>query len=122
MSDEHFKVLLIEDKPDDARLVREMLAYAKGASFDVECVEQLPVGLERLDSGGFDVVLVDLGLRNAQEPDALASACAQAPDVPIVALTGIDDASAGLEAIRSGAQDYVVVTLHPSATDSLVRI
>ena len=108
MSDTHFKILLIEDNPDDARLVREMLGYAKGASFDVECVEQLSVGLERLDSDGFDVVLLDLGLRNAQEPDALARTCTQAPDVPIVVLTGIEDDSAGLEAVRTGAQDYIV--------------
>ena len=91
MSDERFRILLIEDNPDDARLVREMLAYAKVASFDVECVDRLSAGLERLDSDGFDVVLLDLGLLDGQEPDALTKTCAQAPDVPIVVLTGIED-------------------------------
>ena len=108
MSDEKFKILLIEDNPDDARLVREMLAYAKGISFDVECVDRLSAGLERLSTEEFDVVLLDLSLQDNQEPDALARTCAQAPDVPIVVLTGIEDDSAGLDAVRAGAQDYIV--------------
>ena len=108
MSDEQFKILLIEDNPDDARMVREMLAYAKGISFDVECVDRLSAALERLGADEFDVVLLDLSLQDNQEPDALARTCAQAPDVPIVVLTGIEDDSAGLDAVRAGAQDYIV--------------
>ena len=108
MSDKRFKILLIEDNPDDARLVREMLAYAKGASFDTECVDQLSAGLERLSTDEFDVVLLDLAVQNGEGHDALTRTCTQAPDVPIVVLTGIEDDSAGLEAVRAGAQDYIV--------------
>jgi len=108
MSDEHFKVLLIEDDPEAARLVRQMLAYARGASFDLECVDQLSAAFEHLGSGGFDVVLLDLDLRNSQGHDALARIFAQAPNVPVIVLTGIEDDTAGLEALRAGAHDYVV--------------
>ena len=101
MNDDHSKILLIEDNPDDTRMVREMLAYAKGASFDVECAEQLSDGLERLGADGFDVVLLDLSLQDNQEPDALARTCAQAPDLPIVVLTGIeDDKAATVEVLK----------------------
>ena len=108
MSDENFKILLIEDNPDDARMVREMLAYAKGASFDLECVDRLSAGLERLEADEFDVVLLDLAVQDAQGTDALSRTCTQAPNVPIVVLTGIEDDSAGLDAVRTGAQDYIV--------------
>jgi len=108
MSDEHFKILLIGDKPDDARLVREMLAFAKGASFDLEWVDQLSAAFEGLASGDFDVVLLDLGLRETQGLDGLAGIRAWAPRVPIVVLTGVEDDSAGIEAVRAGAQDYII--------------
>lgn len=108
--EEHFKILMIEDHPDDARMVREMLTYTKGTSFDVECVEQLSAGVECLRADEFDVVLLDLSMQNNQGTDALARICTQAPNVPVVALTGTEDDSdsMGLEAVRAGAQDYIV--------------
>ena len=108
MSPEPIKVLLIEDNLGDTRLIGEMLAEAKGTTFHLECAERLKTGLERLAKGGIDVVLLDLGLPESQGLDTFASASAQAPGVPIVVLTVLDDETAGVEAVQAGAQDYLV--------------
>jgi two-component system cell cycle sensor histidine kinase/response regulator CckA len=105
---EIIRVLLIEDNPGDARLIREMLAEARGALFDLECADRPSAGLERLAEGDIDVVLLDLGLPNSQGLDTCTKVYAQAPEVPIVVLTGLDDEVMGLQAIDVGAQDYLV--------------
>ena len=66
MPDTPMKILLIEDNPGDARLIREMLADAGGQDFAIEWVSRLADGLERLDRGGIDLVLLDLGLPDSQ--------------------------------------------------------
>ncbi len=101
------KVLLVEDKPEDTRLIREMLAEAKGASFELECADRLSTGLERLAEGEIDVVLLNLSLPDSQGLDTLAKMQAQAPQVPIVVLTELEDEELAVKAIQEGAQDYL---------------
>lgn len=101
------KVLLVEDNPGDARLIREMLAAA-GENFQLEWVDRLDDGLERLDRGGVDVVLLDLGLPDSQGLDTFISAAWHCPRVPFVVLTGLADESVGVAAVRQGAQDYLI--------------
>lgn len=108
MTAERYKVLLVDDSPDDARLVREMLSSLDGFPFDLECVDGLPAALERLAAGEFDVLVLDLGSQGTGQLEAIAAIRADAPGVPVVALTSIGDETAGLEAIRAGAQDHVV--------------
>jgi len=105
---EFIRVLLIEDNPGDARLIREMLAEARGGLFDLECADRLSTGLERLAAGGIDVVLLDLGLPDGQGLDTFVRAHTQAPDVPFVVLTGLDDEALAVQAVEAGAQDYLV--------------
>jgi DNA-binding response OmpR family regulator len=100
--------LLIEDNPGDARLIREMLAEARGVSFDLEQADRLSAGLERLAEGDFDVVLLDLGLPESQGLDTCARVQAQVSEVPIVVLTGLDDEELAVRAVEAGAQDYLV--------------
>jgi len=108
MDGERINILLIEDSPADARLLRELVARAEGAEFDVECADRLSKGLERLAQGGIDVALVDLSLPDSWGLDTFARAHAQAPDVPIVVLTGFDDKVIAIRAMQEGAQDYLV--------------
>ena len=108
MSETPVKILLIEDNPGDARLIREMLADAKGVRADLEWADRLTTGLERLAVGGIDVVLLDLALPDSQGLDTFARTHARAPDVAIVVLTGLDDESLAVEAMGAGAQDYLV--------------
>ena len=108
MNDKSTKALLIEDNEDDALIVREILAGAKGARFDLTWADRLSVGLERLAEGGINVILLDLSLPDSQGLDTCTAIHAQAPDVPIVVLTGREDTGLAVQAVQAGAQDYLV--------------
>jgi len=108
MNDRQIVVLLIEDNPGDARLIRELLGEAGSAGLSVECARRLSDGLDRMAAGGVDVVLLDLGLPDSQGLNTFARAHGQAPHLPIVVLTGLDDEAVGVDALRMGAQDYLV--------------
>src|SRR4051794_5542348 len=100
------KVLLIEDNPGDARLIREMIAEESGAAFEIEFAPRLAQGLERLSAGGIGLVLLDLSLPDSMGLDTFAKVYAHSPAVPIIVLTGTDDDSLALSAGKGGAQDY----------------
>jgi signal transduction histidine kinase len=108
MAEPCIRVLLIEDNPPDARLIEIMLSEAKGVDFDLEYVDRLSAGLERVERGGIDVVLLDLGLPDSQGLDTFRKVREHVPDLPVVVLTGLDDEDVGLEAMRSGAQNYLI--------------
>jgi len=108
MNDKAIKVLLIEDNPGDVCLIREMLAEVRGVRFDLECADRLSTGLERLAEGGIDVILLDLGLPDSLGFDTFTTVYAQAPEAPIIVLTGLDDEALAVQAVRAGAQDYLV--------------
>ena len=103
------RVLLVEDNPGDARLFRAQLA-STGAGFELEWVERLADGIERLASEGpaVDAVLLDLSL-----PDSLGGLAtferlhAAAPRVATIVLTGLEDEELAATAVRKGAQDYL---------------
>lgn len=102
------KVLLIEDNPGDARLLRKALADGEGMPFELESADRLSAGLERLAQGGIELLLLDLGLPDSQGLDALDRAQTEVPDVPIIVLTGTQDEGLGMKAVQIGAQDYLV--------------
>jgi signal transduction histidine kinase len=108
MESKRVKVLLIEDNPGDALLLREKLAEVSGASFNLEWSDRLSTGLERLGRGDLDVVLLDLSLPDSQGLDTLLRTFKHAPQVPIVVMTGLDDQDLGMKAVHEGAQDYLV--------------
>ena len=101
-------VLLIEDNPGDARLIREMIAEAPDAPFHVNCAERLAQGLERLSAGETGLVLLDLSLPDSLGLETFAKVYAHSPTVPIIVLTGNDDQTLALSAVKSGAQDYLI--------------
>jgi signal transduction histidine kinase len=101
------KVLLVEDNPPDALLIREMLDDASGVRFDLEHVELLAEGLTRLGEGGINAVLLDLGLPDSQGLETFSKVYASFPHVPVIVLSGLDDEEVAIEAVRRGAQDYL---------------
>ncbi len=112
MNETPIRVLLVEDNPNDARLIRAMLADAPTANqiappFEVEWVQQLAAALAGLPTG-FQAVLLDLALPDSRGLDTFVRLHNHAPRLPIIVLTGLDDAAVAVQAVRQGAQDYLV--------------
>ena len=108
MDTDPLNILLVEDSPSDAELLRESLIQNGQGRIEFTHVESLAEGLDCLRREHFDVLLLDLSLPDSAGRDTFLRARAAAPDVPIVVLTGFGDESAGLEAVRHGIQDYLI--------------
>ena len=102
------KILLVEDNPGDADLIKEMLADHALIEGDIEEAGTLSAALSRLRSGGIDIVLLDLGLPDSSGLQGVNGIQGTAPGVPIIVLTGLDDEKMGMSAIKEGAQDYII--------------
>ncbi len=101
-------VLLIEDNPGDARLVKEFLAETGNAQFNLTHVDRLEEAFRRLAETNFDVVLLDLSLPDAQGLGTVQRIQMAFPNVPIVVLSGMSDETLAFQAVQGGAQDYLV--------------
>jgi diguanylate cyclase (GGDEF)-like protein len=101
-------VLLIEDNPGDVRLIREMLAEGEDVLFELACAGRLSQGLEYLATRSPSLVLLDLSLPDSYGFDTFLKVYAHSPKVPIIVLTGHDDHTVALSAVKGGAQDYLV--------------
>ena len=108
MSQKPIKVLLIEDNPGDARLLSEILVDVHTALFELEWVDRLSRGLERLNGDPIDVVLLDLNLPDGAGLQTFTAVRNSAPDVPIIILSGMADEKMAVRTVREGAQDYIV--------------
>jgi len=108
MTEKQFTGLLIEDNPGDARLIQEALAEVLGEQFDLKCADRLSTGLSCLAEGGIDVVLLDLLLPDSRGLDTLRGVHSQSSEVPVVILTGVDSEQLAINAVKAGAQDYLV--------------
>jgi len=102
------RALLVEDNPDDARLIQLMIDGAGGDFFILEHVSRLQAGLQRLDQGGIGIVLADLSLPDSHGLQTFSRLHARAPQVPIIVLSGLDDTRLAVQAVHEGAQDYLV--------------
>lgn len=108
MNVEEITLLLIEDNPADAKLFQKMLAASATNNFVVECENRLSAGIDRLAQGGIDLVLLDLSLPDGQGFDTFRKIHSVSSDVPVILLTGLDDEAVALEAVKAGAQDYLI--------------
>jgi CheY-like chemotaxis protein len=103
-------LLLVEDNPGDADLVREMLDPARGGRYEIVHVTQLASALETLKRSRVDVVVLDLRLPDCAGVDSVKAVKAAAGGAPLVVLTGNDDEQLALACIAAGAQDYLSKT------------
>ncbi|HEY3966385.1 MAG TPA: PAS domain S-box protein [Planctomycetaceae bacterium] len=108
METEIIRVLQVEDEPADAEFVRRALTAGTGARFELCCAGHFSEILKPLQSGLFDVLLLDLGLPEFSGLEALQEARRQNAEIPIVVLTGLHDEKMALESLDQGAQDYLV--------------
>jgi diguanylate cyclase (GGDEF)-like protein len=102
------KVLLVEDNPGDARLVREMFIDVQASEFVLTHEHKLREALDRLGEESFDVMLLDLSLPDALGLEAVKRVLEVAPKQPIVILSGNNNTDMAIEAVQFGAQDYLV--------------
>jgi len=105
---EIIRVLLIEDNPGDARLVKEMLVETEPNKFNLEHVERISEGLTCLSQDSFHVILLDLSLPDSHGLEAVDRVCNVAPQLPVLVLTSLDDERLAIRAVQEGAQDYLV--------------
>ncbi len=113
------KTLLVEDNQRDACLLRKKLVHAREAQFNLTHVERLDKAIKYLHQQSFDVILLDLSLPDSQGLDGFLTLEKIVPKLPIVLLTGFKDELLALEAVRQGAQDYLVK--EQATTDILIH-
>lgn len=102
------RILLVEDNPGDARLLREALREAHSLDFALSHAETLGAGLRELEGRATDVVLLDLSLPDAHGIETVERMLAAAPSLPIIVLSGLADETVAVHAVQAGAQDYLV--------------
>lgn len=108
MSRGPIKVLLVEDNPGDARLLRELLNETGGSEFELVHVERLGEALSALGKQPFPVMLLDLSLPDAQGLGNITQVSRHAEGTAIVVLTGLNDEEVAVKALQQGAQDYLI--------------
>lgn len=102
------QVLLIEDNPDDALLVREWLSGNASADINLLLAQHLGGGLELMRHNHVDLVLLDLSLPDSTGLGTLMKARQSMEEIPIIVLTGANDEAMGIRAVHHGAQDYLI--------------
>jgi signal transduction histidine kinase len=100
-------VLIVDDSAADRNLVRLSLMESPHP-YSLDFAERLSEGLTKLEQRRPDVVLLDLNLPDSQGHETVQRVTRNAPDVPILVLTGSNDDRMALDAVRTGAQDYIV--------------
>jgi PAS domain S-box-containing protein len=105
-------ILLIEDNPGDARLLKELLKERSSNDstvhqFKLIRAENLSAGLAKLQESNIDVLLLDLSLPDSTGLDTFYRTYREASHIPIIVLSGFKDESVAVQAVREGAQDYL---------------
>ncbi|MFH0984102.1 MAG: diguanylate cyclase [Candidatus Omnitrophota bacterium] len=102
------KILLVDDDPDFTKVFQISLRGEKRTFFSIETASSLQSALEMLGTQVFQLVLLDLGLPDSQGLQTFERIAAAHPEIACVILSGTDDETLSLEAVKKGAQDYVV--------------
>lgn len=114
------RVLMIEDNEDDQLMIRD--ALADKSRYELRWAADFAAALQCLSQGSYDVILLDLGLPDSQGVQSVCKLKSICPQMPIVVLTGLEDEGEGLEAIRQGAQDYLVKEqVYPGVIRRVIR-
>jgi CheY-like chemotaxis protein len=106
--DEKVEILLVEDNLGDAILIEEMLEEFADFPYELINVKTLNEGLILLKEHPFDVILADLDLPDSDGIDTFLAIHTRNPRIPIIIFTGSSDEKIGSDAVKKGAQDYLV--------------
>ena len=108
MTAQPIRILLVEDNPADADLVREMLSELRDERFDVQHLDRLEPALVAAGADEFELVLLDLSLPDSHGLETFRRLRERLPAVPIIVLSGLKDQDLAIKAVRLGAQDYLL--------------
>lgn len=107
-TEKHSKLLLIEDNPGDARLVEILLEESDFKNFTLLNHITLGEGMAAIEKEDFDVVMLDLSLPDSRGFETLQQLITRFPDVNVIVMTGFSDKMLGLNAVKAGAQDFLM--------------
>jgi PAS domain S-box-containing protein len=102
------RILWIEDDSDFTLLMQKSLHSIANSKFQLEFARELQAGIRRLGESEYDVILLDLNLRDSSGIQTLSKLYPHARNIPIIVLTGAYDEALGTKALQTGAQDYLV--------------
>jgi PAS domain S-box-containing protein/putative nucleotidyltransferase with HDIG domain len=108
MAQKKTKILLVEDNPGDVRLIEEMIKTAGANLYELVVVGTLDGALGRLRQEAFDAIFLDLSLPDSSGLATMKSVQGNAPHVALVVITGLSDEAVALEALKIGAEDFLV--------------
>ncbi len=106
--DNKINILLIEDNPADSELVSIFLKGIYANKSALARTDSLRTGIQLLETEAFDVIILDLSLPDSWGLDTFNKLHAKAPETPIIVLTGFEDESIGIDAVKMGAQDFLL--------------
>ncbi|HET6227646.1 MAG TPA: response regulator [Bacteroidia bacterium] len=105
---EKINILLVEDNPGDARLIDIFMKEAFDGGYVLSVSEDLASGLSQIKKHNFDIIIADLSLPDSDGLDTFKTIHENAPDIPTIVLTGLEDESVGINAMKFGAQDFLI--------------
>ncbi|MGD1804176.1 sensor histidine kinase [Dapis sp. BLCC M126] len=108
MNQQLISILLVEDNLGDAFFLQQLLKESQISKFQVSHFDYLAKAISHLENASFDVILLDLLLPDSQGLETLLNIQQKADNIPIVILTGMNDEELAMEAVRKGAQDYLI--------------
>jgi DNA-binding response OmpR family regulator len=100
-------MLVVEDNPADAALVKEYLRDTVTVNYEVETIDTLSEALSVLSRRNVDIVLLDLSLPDSSGVETVRTLTGRCPQVAIIVLTGLEDENAATQSLRFGAQEYL---------------
>jgi signal transduction histidine kinase/DNA-binding NarL/FixJ family response regulator len=116
----HYRLLLVDDNPEEVASIRRLLSRSLHARFDVTHANWMSAALRALQTSPFDVVLADLFLPDRSGVDIITELHEQAPNVPIVAMARIGTERMASEALRAGADDYFQLEAETAGESNLL--
>jgi response regulator RpfG family c-di-GMP phosphodiesterase len=102
------RVLMIEDNQADARLIETLVDRFQKNVISILHAPDLSSGLSRIDQDRVEALLLDLSLPDSEGLDTFLQVYEHSPNLPVVILTGTKNDEMALDAMRNGAQDYIV--------------
>ncbi len=101
-------ILIVEDDKGDLKVLHKLLVDSSLPIGNIKTADRLAAALEILGQNNFDVMFLDLGLPDSQGIESIGLVNAKFPNVPIIVLSGLDDAEIVVKAVHQGVEDYLV--------------